>query len=78
MADALASAIPEIVDMYTVTGASDMQLRVVAPDAGLMQDVLDRIAVVPGVARTASSIAMRTHLSGRMLPLVEHAAAQAP
>ncbi|HWT33283.1 MAG TPA: Lrp/AsnC family transcriptional regulator [Microbacterium sp.] len=77
VATALAEAIPEIVDMYTVTGASDMQLRVVAPDAGLMQDVLDRIAVVPGVARTASSIAMRTHLSGRMLPLVEHAAGQA-
>ena len=78
VATALAEAIPEIVDMYTVTGASDMQLRVVAPDAGLMQDVLDRIAVVPGVARTASSIAMRTHLSGRMLPLVEHAVRQAP
>jgi Lrp/AsnC family transcriptional regulator for asnA, asnC and gidA len=32
------------------------------------------VAIVPGVARTASSIAMRTHLSGRVLPLVEHVA----
>ncbi|VXB99343.1 Regulatory protein AsnC [Microbacterium sp. 8M] len=74
VADALASAIPEIVDMYTVTGASDMQLRLVAHSAEQLQEVLDRIALVPGVARTASSIAMRTHLNGRMLPLVEHAA----
>jgi len=64
VAVALADAVPEIVDMHTVTGARDMQL----------QEVLDRVALVPGVARTALSIAMRTHLSGRVLPLVEHVA----
>jgi len=74
VAAALADAVPEIVDMHTVTGASDMQLRLVARDAVQLQDVLDRVAVVPGVARTASSIAMRTHLSGRVLPLVAHVA----
>jgi Lrp/AsnC family transcriptional regulator for asnA, asnC and gidA len=74
VAEALASAIPEVVDMYTVTGASDMQLRLVAHSAEQLQEVLDRIALVPGVARTASSIAMRTHLNGRVLPLVDHAA----
>jgi Lrp/AsnC family transcriptional regulator for asnA, asnC and gidA len=78
VARALADAIPEIIDMYTVTGASDMQLRVVAPDAELMQDVLDRIALVPGVARTASSIAMRTHFAGRTMPLVEHVVSRLP
>ena len=74
VATALADAVPEIVDMHTVTGASDMQLRLVARDATQLQEVLDRVALVPGVARTASSIAMRTHLSGRVLPLVEHVA----
>lgn len=77
VAVALADAVPEIVDMYTVTGASDMQLRLVARDAVQLQDVLDRVAIVPGVARTASSIAMRTHLSGRILPLVAHVAHEA-
>ncbi len=76
VATALARAIPEIVDMYTVTGIADMQLRVVAHDADQLQSVLDRIALVPGVARTASSIAMRTHFSSRVLPLVEHAAGE--
>ncbi|MFE2773900.1 Lrp/AsnC family transcriptional regulator [Microbacterium resistens] len=74
VAAALADAVPEIIDMYTVTGASDMQLRLAAHDAEQLQDVLDRVALVPGVARTASSIAMRTHLSNRTLPLVDHVA----
>ncbi|PVE90949.1 Lrp/AsnC family transcriptional regulator [Microbacterium sp. TPD7012] len=78
VAAALADAVPEIVDMHTVTGASDMQLRLVARDATQLQEVLDRVALVPGVARTASSIAMRTHLSGRVLPLVEHVATDDP
>ena len=78
VAVALAEAVPEIVGMHTVTGASDMQLRLVARDASQLQDVLDRIALVPGVARTASSIALRTHLSGRVLPLVDHVAGDDP
>src|SRR5699024_4560553 len=76
VAQALADSLPEIIDMYTVTGSSDMQLRVVAPGARALQDVLDRINRVPGVARTDSSIAMHTHLSGRVLPLLDAAAAQ--
>lgn len=74
VAGALADAIPEIVDMYTVTGMSDMQLRLVARNASELQDVIDRVAKVPGVARAASSIALRTHLSGRVLPLVDRVA----
>lgn len=77
VAGALAAAVPEIVDMYTVTGSSDMQLRLVARTAAQLQEVLDRVALVPGVARTASSIAMRTHLEGRVLPLVDHVAEDA-
>ena len=42
VATALADAVPEIVDMHTVTGASDMQLRLVARDATRLQEVLDR------------------------------------
>lgn len=76
VAQALADSLPEIIDMYTVTGSSDMQVRVVAQGASQLQGVLDRINQVPGVARTDSSIAMRTHLSGRVLPLVAAAAEQ--
>jgi len=71
---ALGEAIPEIVDLYTVTGDADLLLRLVTPDTDRLQEVMDRIALVPGVARCSSSIALRRHLQGRLLPLVHRAA----
>jgi len=73
--DALAQSIPEIMDMYTVTGDFDLHLRVVARSAFELQDVFDRISQVPGVARTSSSLALREHFQGRTLPLVKAEAA---
>lgn len=69
--DALTESIPEIMDMYTVTGDFDLQLRVVARNASELQDVFDRISQVPGVARTSSSLALREHFQGRTMPLVK-------
>ena len=71
VATALEEAIPEIVDMYTVTGTSDLQLRVVARTPEDLQDIFNRINTVPGVARTSSSFALHEHFQGRTLPLVE-------
>ncbi|KSU68052.1 Lrp/AsnC family transcriptional regulator [Arthrobacter sp. NIO-1057] len=70
VSSALEDTIPEIVDMYTVTGSSDLQLRVVARTANDLQDIFDRINRVPGVARTSSSFALHEHFQGRTLPLV--------
>lgn len=70
VASALEESIPEIVDMYTVTGSSDLQLRVVARTAEDLQDIFDRINRVDGVARTSSSFALHEHFQGRTLPLV--------
>ena len=70
VAPALAGAIPEILEMHTVTGRSDMLLKVVAKDGQDLQRVLDDISRVPGVARTSSSLALQTHLQNRVLPLL--------
>ncbi|MFC7401686.1 Lrp/AsnC family transcriptional regulator [Citricoccus sp. GCM10030269] len=64
------AAIPEVTDLYTVTGDHDLHLRVVARNGTYLQDVLDRISHVPGVARTSSSLALRTHVQSRTLPLL--------
>lgn len=72
----LTASIPEIMDMYTVTGDFDLHLRVVARNASELQDVFDRISQVPGVARTSSSLALREHFQGRTLPLVKAEAIQ--
>ncbi|MBL3688284.1 Lrp/AsnC family transcriptional regulator [Leucobacter zeae] len=74
VAESLAASVPEILDMYTVTGGADLQLRVAAPGPSELQGVFDRISQVPGIMRTSSSIALRTHFQDRVLPLVEHAA----
>jgi DNA-binding Lrp family transcriptional regulator len=70
VANALEQTIPEIVDMYTVTGSSDLQLRVVARTPEDLQAIFNRINKVPGVARTSSSFALHEHFQGRTLPLV--------
>ncbi|MFJ2620103.1 Lrp/AsnC family transcriptional regulator [Glutamicibacter sp. NPDC087344] len=67
----LEETIPEIVDMYTVTGSSDLQLRVVARTPEDLQDIFNRISAVPGVARTSSAFALHEHFQGRTLPLVK-------
>jgi len=70
VANALEEAVPEIIDMYTVTGSSDLQLRVVARTPEDLQDIFNRINTVPGVARTSSAFALHEHFQGRTLPLV--------
>lgn len=72
--EAILSAIPEVTDLYTVTGDHDLQLRVVARDGQGLQGVLDRISQVPGVSRTSSSLALRTHAQSRTLPLLHRVA----
>lgn len=76
--EAILSAIPEVTDLYTVTGDHDLHLRVVARNGQDLQDVLDRISQLAGVARTSSSLALRTHIQSRTLPLLHAVAGTDP
>ncbi|MFF9147600.1 Lrp/AsnC family transcriptional regulator [Streptomyces sp. NPDC014861] len=68
--DALAS-VPEIVEAFSITGGGDLLTRVVARDAGHLEDVIQRLIQLPGVVRTRTEIALRERVPHRMLPLVE-------
>ncbi|MFJ8128808.1 Lrp/AsnC family transcriptional regulator [Streptomyces hydrogenans] len=68
--DALA-AVPEIVEAFSITGGGDLLTRVVARDAGHLEDVIQRLIQLPGVVRTRTEIALRERVAHRMLPLVE-------
>ncbi|GGY46875.1 Lrp/AsnC family transcriptional regulator [Streptomyces omiyaensis] len=68
--DALA-AVPEIVEAFSITGGGDLLTRVVARDAGHLEDVIQRLIQLPGVVRTRTEIALRERVPHRMLPLVE-------
>ncbi|MFF4170575.1 Lrp/AsnC family transcriptional regulator [Streptomyces sp. NPDC001744] len=68
--DALA-AVPEIVEAFSITGGGDLLTRVVARDAGHLEDVIQRLIRLPGVVRTRTEIALRERVPHRLLPLVE-------
>jgi Lrp/AsnC family transcriptional regulator for asnA, asnC and gidA len=68
-------AIPEVLDMYTTSGDSDILLRIVARSNDDLQRVFDLIMVSGAVTRTRTQIVLRTHFHNKLLPLVAAAAA---
>jgi DNA-binding Lrp family transcriptional regulator len=69
VADRLAR-IPEVLEVHTITGGSDLLCRVVARTNSDLQRVIDVIVDVQGVLRTNSIIALDTPVPYRVLPLV--------
>jgi DNA-binding Lrp family transcriptional regulator len=73
VADRLA-AIPEVLEVHTITGAGDLLCRVVARTNADLQRVLDAIVSTEGVVRSATLISLATQVPYRILPLVRAAA----
>jgi DNA-binding Lrp family transcriptional regulator len=59
------SDIPEVVEAYMTTGASDLLCRVVARDNDHLGQVISRILDVPGVSRTTTSLILATRIAPR-------------
>jgi DNA-binding Lrp family transcriptional regulator len=68
LADGLA-AIPEVLEVHTITGHGDMLCRIVARSNADLQRVIDAIVEVEGVERTESVIALATVVPHRVRPL---------
>jgi Lrp/AsnC family transcriptional regulator for asnA, asnC and gidA len=66
--------IPEVIEVHTVSGDSDLMARVAARSNSDLQRVLDIIMATKAVVRSSSVIALNTHFEGRTLPLLEAAA----
>ncbi|GGK67960.1 AsnC family transcriptional regulator [Planomonospora parontospora subsp. parontospora] len=64
------AAIPQVLEVHTITGGDDMHCRVVARSNADLQRVIDRIVDVQGVVRTSSVIALDTPVPYRVMPLV--------
>lgn len=62
--------IPEVLEVHTITGGSDLLCRVVARSNPDLQRVIDQIVAVQGVLRTSSIIALDNPVPYRVLPLV--------
>ena len=64
------AAIPEVLEVHTITGAGDMLCRVVARSNADLQRVIDAIDSAEGVVRSATLISLATQVPYRVLPLV--------
>jgi DNA-binding Lrp family transcriptional regulator len=72
------AAIPEVLEVHTITGVDDMLLRVVARTNADLQRVLDAIVSADGVIRSSTVISLATQVRYRVLPLVRAAASKTP
>jgi DNA-binding Lrp family transcriptional regulator len=63
-------AIPEVLEVHTITGQGDLLCRVVARSNADLQQVLDRVTQFPEIVRTSTVIALSNPISHRVLPLV--------
>jgi DNA-binding Lrp family transcriptional regulator len=63
-------AIPEVLEVHTITGPGDMLCRVVARSNADLQRVLDRVTEFPQIVRTSTVIALSNPVRHRVLPLV--------
>jgi DNA-binding Lrp family transcriptional regulator len=68
------AAIPEVLEVHTITGTGDMLCRVVARTNADLQRVLDAIVSAEGVVRSSTLISLATQVRYRILPLVRAAA----
>ena len=67
------SAIAEVLEAHTITGAGDMLCRVVARSNADLQRVIDAIVALDGVVRTSTVIALDSPLPHRVVPLIRAA-----
>ncbi len=72
VADHLAG-IPEVLEVYTITGTGDLWCRVVSRSNTDLQRVIDSVVAFEGINRTSTVMALATQVPYRVLPLVGQA-----
>lgn len=64
------AAIPQVLEVHTITGQGDLLCRVVARSNADLQEVIDRVVSSPDVARTSTVIALGTPVPYRVRSLL--------
>jgi len=70
------AAIPEVVEVFGLTGQSDLLVQVVAIDADDLYRIAGQILASPWVERTNTALVMRELVDYRLTPLLTRLAAQ--
>ncbi|MET8612864.1 Lrp/AsnC family transcriptional regulator [Streptomyces misionensis] len=68
------AGIAEVVEVFGLSGETDLLVRVVAADAEDLYRVAGQILAVPGIERTTTALAMRELVPHRLTPLLRRAA----
>lgn len=63
-------AIPEVLEVHTITGDGDLWIRIVGRDNGDLQRVLDEVLNTDAVVRSSTVIALSQLVPYRTLPLL--------
>jgi DNA-binding Lrp family transcriptional regulator len=66
-------AIPEVLEVHTITGQGDLFCRIVARDNDDLQRVIDELVADDDIIRTSTVMALACVLEHRVLPLVQGA-----
>lgn len=69
------TGIPEVIEAHTVTGGTDLWVRLVARDNTDLQRVIDQVVANKAVTRTVTVISLTREIATRTGPLI-HAAAE--
>lgn len=77
LADAL-EGIPEVIEVFGLSGETDLLIRVAAADAEDLYRIAGCILATPGVDRTTTALAMRELVPHRLTPLLRRTAGEAP
>ncbi|MFF3493301.1 Lrp/AsnC family transcriptional regulator [Streptomyces sp. NPDC002795] len=67
------AGIAEVVEVFGLSGDTDLLVRVVAADAEDLYRVAGRILDIPGIERTTTALAMRELVPHRLTPLLRRA-----
>jgi len=67
-------AIPEVLEVHTITGPGDLLCRIVAHSNDHLQDVIATVLAGPSINRASTHIALSTPVALRTAPLVAAAA----
>jgi DNA-binding Lrp family transcriptional regulator len=73
LADSL-RAVPEVVEVFGLSGPTDLLVRVVAADAEDLYRIAGQILATPGVERTDTALVMRRLVDHRLTPLLRRLA----
>lgn len=68
------AAVPEVIEVHTITGAGDLFCRVVARSNPDLQRVIDLIIALEGIEHTSTVIALANQVPHRVMPLLTSAA----